>query len=230
MRPKARIYCLTRYDTEIRNAMLLYYITDRRQLVGDDSEQGRQLLSKIAEASAAGVDYIQLRERDLPAAELERLARQALEAVRSAGNKTRLLVNSRVDVALAAGADGVHLRSDDISASDARAVAAARPDFVVAVSCHGQVEIQSAWSHGADFAVLAPIFEKAAMAGIGLDTLRKCCALTPKFVVALGGITPANAGPCLKAGAMGVAGIRLFQNSHIGTLVESLRSLEENPE
>jgi thiamine-phosphate pyrophosphorylase len=210
--------------------MLLYYITDRRQFPGNDVEQRRQLLGKIAEASAAGVDYIQLRERDLPTRELERLAQQAADAVRSSGKTTRLLINSRVDVALAVGAHGVHLRSDDISASDARAIAAARSEFVVAVSCHNQEEIRWAWSHGADFAVLAPIFEKGTQAGMGIDELRKCCAQTPKFVVALGGITPANMRSCFRAGAMGVAGIRLFQDSNIGTLVESLRTTVQNPE
>src|SRR5512133_3473303 len=207
--------------------MLLYYITDRRQFHGNHSEQHRQLLGKIAEASAAGVDYIQLRERDLPIRQLERLAEQAAEAVRSAGTTTRLLINSRVDVALAVGAHGVHLRSDDISASDARAIAAAKSEFAVAVSCHTPDDVCRAWSHGADFAVLAPVFEKQGEPGIGLEALRRCCSQLPKFVVALGGITPGNARSCIHAGAAGVAGIRLFHDSRIGTLVESLR---QNPE
>src|ERR1051325_3307307 len=173
--------------------MLLYYITDRQQFPGTEAEQRRLLLSKISEAAYAGVDYIQLRERDLCARELEKLACECVAAVKSAGNATRLLINSRVDIALACQADGVHLRSDDIAASEARAVAGTRTGFIVSVSCHTLVEVQAAWSHGADFAVFAPVFEKAGQAGGGLVALREVCAAAPRFVIALGGVTGANA-------------------------------------
>src|SRR5271157_1194470 len=111
--------------------MICYYITDRRQFAGDAREQRKRLLAKIAEATRAGIDYIQLRERDLLPRELESLALEAVAAIQQAAGArsandpgdvdlglarnrnrhTRLLVNSRTDVALAAGADGVHLRS-----------------------------------------------------------------------------------------------------------------------
>src|SRR4051812_7119064 len=100
--------------------VLLYYITDRRQFPGTDAEQQRHLLGMVRAAAQAGVDFIQLRERDLPIRQLEDLARQAVAIVRSAGSATRLLINSRLDVALASAADGVHLRADDIHPSDAR--------------------------------------------------------------------------------------------------------------
>src|SRR5208283_2413423 len=104
------------------NRCLLYYITDRSQFRGDENARRRALLAKVGEAARAGVDYIQLREKDLGARELEMLARDALSAVRNSTPlrtenrelRTRLLINSRTDVALAAGADGVHLRSGDI--------------------------------------------------------------------------------------------------------------------
>ena len=204
--------------------MLLYYITDRKQFPGSAAEQRHLLLQKISDAAASSVDYIQLRERDLSGRELERLAGEAVEAIRKAGTVTRLLVNSRVDVALSSGADGVHLRSDDISASEARGIAKERPRFVVGVSCHMVEEVRSAWSHGADFAVFAPVFEKHGEAGSGLQALREACVATPGFVFALGGVTAGNVQSCVSAGAAGVAGIRLFQDNNIGTLVAMLKS------
>jgi thiamine-phosphate pyrophosphorylase len=206
--------------------MLLCYITDRKQFPGNEAEQSRRLLEKIAEAAAAGVDTIQLRERDLSGRELEKLAHEAVAAVRFAGTATRLLINSRVDIALACQADGVHLRSDDILASDARAIAGARENFIVGVSCHTPDEVQAARTHGADFAVFAPVFEKEGRPGSGLAALREACAVVPKFVIALGGVTAGNAASCVQAGAAGVAGIRLFQHSDVAGLVKSLRSPE----
>ncbi len=203
--------------------MLLYYITDRKQFAGTESEQRRLLLRKIGETAAAGVDYIQLRERDLAARELEALAGEAAGIVQAAATPTRLLINSRVDVAIASGADGVHLRSDDISASDARAIARERRRFVVGVSCHTPEEVKSAWSHGADFAVFAPVFEKEGHPGSGLPALKAACVVAAGFVIALGGVNAGNANLCRQAGAAGVAGIRLFQQSDIATLVAKLK-------
>ncbi|MBV8892778.1 MAG: thiamine phosphate synthase [Acidobacteria bacterium] len=105
---------------------LVYYITDRQQFSGEDSARRRQLLAKISEAAAGGIDFIQLREKDLSTRDLEKLSREALEAIaHEAGSRPippRLLINSRSDVALAVGADGVHLRSPDISVRDVRAL------------------------------------------------------------------------------------------------------------
>src|SRR3954467_11808535 len=124
--------------------MILYYITDRSQFAGDEASRCHRLLEAIAAAAGAGVDYIQLREKDLLGRELERLAGEALAAVRGASPKTKLLINSRTDVALAVGLDGVHLTASDVSASEARAIGAAAmrasnlrgQEFKVAVSCH----------------------------------------------------------------------------------------------
>ncbi len=145
--------------------MLLYYITDRRQFPGSPAQQRDRLLAKIEEAARAGVDLIQLRERDLSARELYVLAAESLGIIRESRNAkrgTRLLINSRLDVALACGADGVHLRGDDFSASDARAIWAkagtdlagapsparhvsnnyqlTTSNFLFGVSCHSQAE------------------------------------------------------------------------------------------
>jgi thiamine-phosphate pyrophosphorylase len=218
--------------------LLLYYITDRSQFAGGERERRESLLAKIAEAARCGVDYIQLREKDLSARELLALAKEAATAVHAAAQRTnhrsRLLVNSRVDVALAAGADGVHLTSDDLWASDARAawsVAAAHNsdlatvEPVVGASCHTAEKVRLAEGRGADFAVFAPVFEKAAghIRGVGLEALRVACAGVSIPVFALGGVSLENASECVRAGAAGVAGIRLFQENDIASVVAALR-------
>jgi thiamine-phosphate pyrophosphorylase len=231
--------------------LLLYYITDRRQFPGSPADQRRALLAKIAEAAAAGVDYIQLREKDLTIRDLETLAREALTAISATVSsaattndqrpKTRLLVNSRTDIALAVGAAGVHLPSGDLPASEVRALAATvhRPlstvHFLIGVSCHSAAEVRSAASHAADFAVFGPVFEKEGAQGAGLAALRQACAQTPAVaktegafpssmpVLALGGVTLENARDCLRAGAAGIAGIRLFQQNDVATVVRALR-------
>ena len=219
--------------------MLLYYITDRTAFPGDDRTRRHRLLDKITEAAAAGVDYIQLRERDLSTHDLEALAREALQIIRgqnlATGNRqlaTALLVNSRTDVALAAKADGVHLRSNDLTPQEVRAVwkcgagALAREtsprDPRIAVSCHSPQEVNQAAVNQATFAVFAPVFEKKDALPAGLEALRQACrAKIP--VLALGGVTLQNAQSCLEAGAAGIAAIRLFQENDIATIVRQLR-------
>jgi thiamine-phosphate pyrophosphorylase len=208
--------------------LLLYYITDRTQFPGKEPDRRRRLLSKIAEAVACGVDYIQLREKDLSGRELESLAREAERIVHAeASAKTRLLINSRSDVALAVCADGVHLRSDDISIPDARAIAerAGKRNWLIAISCHSDDDVKLAASQAASFAVFAPVFGKRdspATAPVGIDELRRACQHKVP-VLALGGVTLQNAASCIEAGAAGVAGIRLFQDHDIAEVVSVLR-------
>src|SRR5580700_7149278 len=175
---------------------LLYYITDRKAFPGDELTRRRRLLDKIAEAASHGVDYIQLREKDLTIRELA----------------TALLINSRTDVALATAAAGVHLPANDLSPQEARdawtkcgAGAPAREispqDPVICVSCHSPEEVLSAAESKATFAVFAPVFEKKDAphsTPTGLEALSRACrAKIP--VVALGGVTLQNAELCLQA-------------------------------
>jgi thiamine-phosphate pyrophosphorylase len=225
---------------------ILYYITDRTAFAADEPARHRRLLEKIAEAARAGVDYIQLREKDLPTRELESLARDAVNIVARARadnpeSKTQLLINSRTDVALAVGADGVHLRSDDVSPQEvdgiwkkcsadtpfdklgARETSEREPQ--IGVSCHSPEDVARAASSGATFAVFGPVFEKKNLPEThpaGLAQLRKACA-TRIPVLALGGVTLSNARSCLEAGATGIAAIRLFQENDIARLAEQLR-------
>lgn len=204
---------------------LLYYITDRRQFPGNPEEQCRRLLDKIAECAAAQVDYIQLREKDLGIRALEELATAAVKSLPH-GKQTKLLINSRIDVALACGADGVHLPARDLSASEARTlfVRAGNAHPVIVVSTHSLEEVAYAEAHGADFTVFGPVFEKdGGSIRNGLEKLRSVCQKSERAapILALGGVTLKNASQCIAAGANGIAAIRMFQENEVAR-VQSL--------
>jgi len=220
---------------------LLYYITDRMAFAADEPTRRRRLLDEISEAARAGVDYIQLREKDLPTRELESLAREAariLQQLRTENPALRaaLLINSRTDVALAAGADGVHLRSDDLSPQEGRAIwekcggdtpaACVSPRApLIGVSCHSPDEVKRAEANRASFAVFAPVFEKKDAPNsqpAGLTQLREACKVKIP-ILALGGVTLENAKSCMEVGAAGIAAIRLFQENDIKTVTRILR-------
>ena len=225
---------------------LLYYITDRTAFATDEPTRRRRLLDKIAEAARAGVDYIQLREKDLPTCELEMLAREAVQVIGEARKlapdpwplNSALLINSRTDIALASGADGVHLRSDDVTPQEVRAIwkkcgagASARELSprapLIGISCHSPGEVKQAEAEGATFAVFAPVFGKKDVPDVppaGLTQLHEACKVKIP-VLALGGITPENAKSCLEAGASGIAVIRLFQENNIAETVANLRRI-----
>ncbi len=218
--------------------MLLYYITDRRALAPTEKQQRAALLQRIELAAKAGVDYVQLREKDMSPRELESLAREVVRAVRENSATTRLLINARTDIALAVGADGVQLPSGEMALSEVRAAwrESTSGEPLIGVSAHAVEDVRYAESHGASFAVLAPIFEKVQTdaQGIGLELLRAACATatTPESsiagtfaVLALGGVTLENARDCIQAGAAGVAGIRLFQQGDLGETVRRLRDM-----
>jgi thiamine-phosphate pyrophosphorylase len=206
--------------------VLLYYITDRTQFPGTEGERRERLLEKIAQAASCGIDFVQLREKDLPARELEYLAAAAREKVLA--SRTRLLINSRTDVALAVAADGVHLRSKDLSPFEVRRIwrlAGQNTDPTIAVSCHTEVEVAAAREKGADFVVFGPVFEKKGSSEVrasGLEQLRSACGHGIP-ILALGGVTLENARECVEAGAAGVAGIRLFQEGNLVNAVKALR-------
>ncbi len=213
---------------------MLCYITDRKAFAGSESGRREALLLKIAEAARAGINLVQLREKDLSGRELEELTSAAVEVIRreassGAGRATQLLVNGRVDVALAADADGVHLPAHDLSPLEARTIwAHARPSTapVFSISCHTMEDISTAAAARVDFALFAPVFGKKDARNVlaaGLAALREAC-LAPVPVVALGGVTLANARACLEAGAAGIAGIRLFQEGDIARVARELRA------
>lgn len=210
---------------------LLYYITDRIAFAGDERARRRRVLEKIAEAASSGVDYIQLREKDLSVRELESLAGEAVRIIHqlkieNQDLKTALLINSRTDVALATHAEGVHLRSDDVAPEDVRiawkcGAGSLSRDPLIGVSCHSPQEVAQAAANRATFAVFAPVFEKKNAVAAGLNSLREACR-TNIPVLALGGVTMQNAASCLQAGAAGIAAIRLFQENEISAVVKEI--------
>jgi thiamine-phosphate pyrophosphorylase len=225
---------------------ILYYITDRNAFPGDEQTRRTRLLDKIADAASAGVDYIQLREKDLSTQDLEALAHEAVKIIRenqkSMGDEkveTTLLINSRVDLALAIGADGVHLPANDISPEDVRltwgkavnrngansAIQKQPQAPIISIACHSPEDATHAVESGASLALLAPVFEKKDAREVteqGLAKLQQA-ALATIPVLALGGVTLENAESCLHAGASGIAAIRLFQENDIQAVVRSLR-------
>lgn len=196
--------------------MLLYAITNRRLLPGDENARRDALVALAGEWARGGVDTIQVREKDLPLNELQPLAARVVEAVRSAKGTTRVLVNGPAQVALDAGADGVHLHANAGSA----AVLAAQQAYarnghepVISAACHSADEIRQAT--GASMLLFSPIFEKVTGQGTtrgqGLTALRAAVDLArPAPVLALGGVTEKNAAACVQNGAVGIAAIRLF--------------------
>jgi thiamine-phosphate pyrophosphorylase len=217
---------------------LLYAITDRRLYAGNEADALARLVELAAIWAANGVAFIQIREKDLSAREQVELARAAVRAVHSVGNAahaSRVLVNGRVDVAIAAGADGVHLPAgpDALTPEEVRqifraAVSSTTP--VISISCHTMEEVSLARQQSPDCILFAPVFEKVIreksavgaaeesrgdtrkLLGKGLAMLERACrAAAPVPVFALGGVNAENAADCLRAGAAGVAAIRLLQ-------------------
>lgn len=220
-------------STLTTDSVLLYYITDRAQFPGTEAERRKMLLDRIAEAARCEVDFVQLREKDLCARDLESLARSTLNNIRASRSRTRLLINSRIDVAVAVGAEGVHLRANDVTAEDVRTVwrtASAGTDPLIALSCHSENEVVVARSANAHFVVFGPVFEKIGAPQMPAHDIGSLRAVSRQGVpvLALGGVTVENAAACLDAGASGVAGIRLFQKGDLAQTVKKLRALGWN--
>ena len=175
-----------------------------------------QLLRLVEAAVAAEINLIQLREKNLRTSILYDLTARAAEIVQ--GSQTHLLVNDRADVALAAGASGVHLTSRSIRASVIRQTFGA--EFLIGVSTHSSEEVEAARSDAADFAVFGPVFETASKLvygqPLGPESLKHVAVKSGSFpILALGGITLDNVGDCFRAGASGIAAIRLLENPNL---------------
>jgi thiamine-phosphate pyrophosphorylase len=203
--------------------MLRYAITSRTLYPGNELQQRAALLREASRWVAEGIDFIQLREKDLPAAAIAALAREILQTIAAKASPTRVLINSRPDIALATGAHGIHLTSDpdELTPTQVRSLytSANRPSPIITISCHTLEDIHRASINHANAILFAPIFEKVIAGkiitpGQGIDQLRAGSrAAAPIPVYALGGVTLENAPTCLAAGAAGIAGIRLFRTS-----------------
>jgi thiamine-phosphate pyrophosphorylase len=194
-------------------------------------------LYKIKAASLAGVDWIQIREKDLSGRECVLLAREALRRTEQSSNssatRTRILVNDRLDVALAEGTGGVHLGENSLPVQEVRRCVDSRgerKDFLVGVSCHSLAAAKSAASGGADYIFFGPVFATPSKAAFGapqgIERLKEVCRAVSIPVIAIGGITLSNSAACLSAGASGLAAVRLFQDApDIPSSVQALKNL-----
>jgi len=214
---------------------ILCYVTDRRSLsLSTSADAGHLLLDSIEHAASAGTDWIQLREKDYTGREWTELVGASRERIARAGARTRVFVNDRLDVALGCRAGGVHLSENGIPVVEACrlrdeffSLSGERADFLVGVSCHSLGSALAAARAGADYVYFSPIFYTPSKANYGppqgLEALSRVARALTIPVVAIGGITAENAVDCLRAGASGVAAIRLFQEA--ANLPETIRAL-----
>jgi thiamine-phosphate pyrophosphorylase len=169
------------------------------------------LVERAANAARAGVDVIQVRERDLADAGLVALVRAIVRA--TAATAARVVVNDRADLAILAGAAGVHLRGDSPAASRVRVMTP--PGFVIGRSVHSLAEIDAAVADGGcDYLMFGTVFPSAGKPDghpvAGLEALTAACARSPLPVIAIGGVDQAGAALVRDAGAAGFAAVGLF--------------------
>jgi thiamine-phosphate pyrophosphorylase len=182
------------------------------------------LLPAISAAAVAGIDLVQVRERDLPDRELLALARAVVAA--TAGTRARVVVNDRLDIALAAGAAGVHLRGDSVSCGDVRRIGPPA-GFLVGRSVHTAAEAAAlAGAGGCDYLVFGSILpsrsKPSGHPSAGFDALAEACRAVSRAtppgtrqvpVLAIGGLSEEDAAPVARTGAAGIAAIGLFAST-----------------
>lgn len=178
----------------------LYLITDRHQVA-----PGHTLLSAIESALQGGIKAVQLREKDLSAAELLPLAQELRELTRR--YDARLLLNDHIDLALAVQADGVHLGGHSQPTEIVRERIGT--ELLIGISTHSNADIISAAKQGADFVTFGPVYATPSKASFGppqgLNALSEACRISPLPVFALGGISASRATEVRQTGASGIA-------------------------
>ncbi len=194
---------------------ILYLITHgaSTNATTPDAPEFKNILRQISAAVDAGIDLVQIREKQMSARVLFELTERAVALTR--GTNTQILVNDRADIAAGAGADGVHLTTQSIDAAIIREKFG--KDFVIGVSTHTLTEVIAAREQNASFAVFGPVYETPSKrrygTPLGLAKLEEVTQALADFpLVALGGISIDNAKDCLEAGAAGIAGISLFSD------------------
>jgi thiamine-phosphate pyrophosphorylase len=202
------------------------YVTDRKSLGMGEGCAG--VLARIRMAAEAGVDWVQIREKNLAGRDLMELARDAVQALDAAAGVsasgarfvTRVIVNDRLDVALASGAAGVHLGRESVSAREVVRWCRsgnAPAEFLVGVSCHSLEEAREAESGGANYIFFGPVFDTPSKRGMGepqgVARLAEICSGVGIPVMAIGGVGVENGREGIRAGAAGIAAIRMFQDA-----------------
>ncbi len=221
---------------------IVCYVTDSQSL--GLAEPRSHILAKIEAAVGAGVDWVQIREKEMLTRQLVAITRAAVgmesrkpSAPREADRPGSLvLVNDRLDVALAAEAAGLHLGRQSLPVHDVidwRRGGKTATDFMVGLSCHTIDEVRQAEDEGADYAFFGPIFDTPAKRlfgpPLGIAKLAAACRATRLQVIAIGGVTLENSTECLDAGGAGIAAIRMFQQvrepAELKRVVEGLHAL-----
>jgi len=218
------------------NSPIVCYVTDRKAL--GDNNRFERLIATIRTAVAAGVDWVQIREKDLAARDLLALATAAVSAAQENRKdptaRSRVIVNDRLDVALAASAAGVHLGRNSIPVAQVarwRSADEVRSEFLIGASCHDIDEARQAEAQGANYIFFGPVFDTPSKrpfgAPQGIARLAEACRAMRIPVIAIGGVDGENAAECLGAGAAGIAAIRFFQGQNGATLAETIAKLRQ---
>jgi len=205
-------------------------VTDRHLLGSEEEARLSALRKAIRRAVTAEVDWVQIREKDLSGRQLSELTRDAVAV--AAGTSTRIIVNDRLDIGLGVGAAGVHLGEESFPVAEVvrwRKTDETHAHFLVGASCHSLAAAQQVERDGADYVFFGPVFDTPAKRQFGppqgVERLEEVCEGVRIPVLAIGGITLENAAECLRAGAAGLAAIRLFQEwPDLSTAVAQLRS------
>ncbi len=204
---------------------IVCYVTDSQSL--GRTEPRSDILAKIDAAVGAGVDWVQIREKEMPARQLLAITRAAVgmtnrKPAPSAGEDrpgSLILVNDRLDVALAADAAGIHLGRESLPAQDVIGWRSRGKitDLMVVLSCHTIDELRQAEDAGVDYAFFGPVFDTPTKRPfgppLGIAKLAAGCRATRPKVIAIGGVTLQNSEECFHAGAAGIAAIRMFQQT-----------------
>jgi thiamine-phosphate pyrophosphorylase len=176
----------------------LYVVLDRA------AAEGRNLADLLAAVIDGGCRMVQLREKTWESGRLLPLAEGLRARCRDSG--VTFIVNDRLDLALAVEADGVHLGQDDLPARVARPLL--RPGMILGISTHSLEQARAAREAGADYVAVGSMFPTATKSGfqlVGPALIRSLRPESPAPLVGIGGITPANVGEVMRAGADGVA-------------------------
>lgn len=193
---------------------LICYVTDRVSLArGIFGDSIQSLIESVGAAVRAGADYVQIREKGMGSRQLLGIVQDAVLT-----GPGRIIVNDRADIALAGGAAGVHLSGESAPLSDVVAWLRHGPaGFLVGASCHSLDQARAAEAGGASYIFFGPIFDTPSKRGFGepqgLARLEAVCGATRIPVIAIGGVNERNAADCIRAGASGIAAIRLFQEA-----------------
>lgn len=213
-----------------RAQRILCYVTDRRALGASNERTAcAALLQKISAALDAGTDWVQIREKDMEGRGLTGLVRAAME---NSPGRT-ILVNDRLDVAIAVGAAGVHLGGESLPVAEVVSwcrSGRAPADFLVGRSCHSMEEAKTVQRDGAHYIFYGPVFATPSKALFGapqgIGKLEEVCRRVRIPVLAIGGVTIENAAECFRAGAVGIAAIRLFQEAaDVAAVIAHLRKV-----